>query len=116
VATGAQLASRCPAHTEGPARSAETGCKLADAGARVCRQFQYGDVYCAFNAHRGNVVVHLPPAPKGHHWCRLADTNLPAPRDWVDGGNKGVENEYTITGKSSIMLISKPQDPSSNGA
>lgn len=74
----------------------------------VCRKFAYGDLYCAFNSHRGTVHVNLPPAPVGQKWCRLVDTNLPPPRDWVEGGNKGVQEEYCITGKSAVLLISKP--------
>jgi hypothetical protein len=73
----------------------------------LCRKLADYDLYCAMNSHRGNVVVKLPPPPPGQFWCRLADTNLASPRDWVVGGNKGVENVYTITGKSSILLMSK---------
>ena len=50
----------------------------------------------------------LPPPPHGTKWCRIADTNLTTERQWVEGGNKGVEPEYTIAGRSSILLISKP--------
>ena len=82
-------------------------------GCCACRKIAGYDLYCAFNSHRGNVLVNLPPAPSGQHWCRLADTNLPSPRDWVVGGNKGVENAYTITGKSAILLISKKKQAES---
>lgn len=71
------------------------------------RRYDYVDLYCAFNAHSGSVHVKLPPPPHGSKWCRLADTNLSPDRQWVEGGNKGVEAEYTITGRSSVLLISK---------
>lgn len=75
--------------------------------ARACRRYDYADLYCAFNAHSGSVHVRLPRPPHGCKWSRLADTNLPAARQWVEGGNKGVEAEYTITGRSSVLLMSK---------
>jgi len=66
-----------------------------------------GDVYCAFNAHPFQVNVHLPHPGDGRHWCRMVDTNLPSPRDFVEGGNNGVEQSYTMQAHSSIILISK---------
>jgi isoamylase len=53
------------------------------------------------------VSVGLPPAPGGKRWCRVVDTNLPAPRDFTPGGNKGVEAKYGIQPFSSIILIAK---------
>jgi isoamylase len=38
------------------------------------------------------------------------DTNLPGPRDFTPGGNKGVDSSYGIQGYSSIVLIAKPAD------
>jgi hypothetical protein len=73
----------------------------------MCRHFDYADLYCAFNAHDGPVEVKLPPPPAGCKWCRLADTNLKPERVWVEGGNKGVEPVYTITGRSAVLLMSK---------
>lgn len=67
-----------------------------------------GDLYCAFNAHHVSLDIDLPPAPDGQKWCRLVDTNLPSPRDWTEGGNKGVDSVYCIHAFSSILLISKP--------
>ena len=64
-----------------------------------------GDLYAAFNAHSFEVKVALPPAPPGKKWCRIVDTNLPAPRDWTVGGNKGVEPVYVIQSHSAILLI-----------
>ena len=66
-----------------------------------------GDVYCAFNAHPFQVTVHLPNPGDGRQWCRMVDTNLPSPRDFVKGGNNGVEQSYTMQPHSSIILISK---------
>ena len=51
--------------------------------------------------------VGLPPAPSGKRWCRLVDTNLPSPRDFTVGGNKGVEATYGIQGFSAVLLIAK---------
>lgn len=78
-------------------------------GPATCRHFDYADLYVAFNAHAESVQVTLPPPPHGTKWCRIADTNLKTDRQWVDGGNKGVEPVYTITGRSSVLLISKPE-------
>jgi hypothetical protein len=73
-----------------------------------CRKHNYPDLYCAFNAHSGNVHVTLPIPPNGTKWCRLVDTHLPPERVWVEGGNKGVEPGYSVTGCSGILLISNP--------
>jgi isoamylase len=66
-----------------------------------------GDLYAAFNAHSFEVAVALPSPPSGKKWCRLADTNLPSPRDWTVGGNNGVEGKYTMQSNSAILLIAK---------
>ena len=66
-----------------------------------------GDLYCAINAHHFEVTVGLPYAGQGRKWCRIADTNLPAPRDFVAGGNAGVEGTYKMHGHSSIILVNK---------
>lgn len=66
-----------------------------------------GDVYCAFNAHHFAVDVALPNPGSGRKWCRVIDTNLPSPRDFVPGGNAGVEPKYTMQGYSAIVLIQK---------
>lgn len=67
-----------------------------------------GDIYCALNSHHFPVEVALPSPGKGRKWCRLVDTNLPSPRDFTEGGNKGVEAKYTINAWSTIILVSKP--------
>lgn len=54
------------------------------------------------------VDVTLPPPPPGRKWCRVVDTNLPAPRDFTPGGNRGVDAKYGVQGFSSILLIAKP--------
>lgn len=67
-----------------------------------------GDIYCAFNAHGFPINVTLPKPPSGRKWCRLVDTNLPAPKDFTPGGNNGVDPSYGVQGFSSIVLIAKP--------
>lgn len=66
-----------------------------------------GDIYCALNAHPFEVTVHLPSPGDGRHWCRMVDTNLPSPRDFVKDGNSGVNQTYSIQAHSSIILLSK---------
>ncbi|KAG2441403.1 hypothetical protein HYH02_009991 [Chlamydomonas schloesseri] len=67
-----------------------------------------GDIYAAFNAHTFAVSATLPRPPQGRKWCRLVDTNLPAPKDFTPGGNAGVDPVYGIQAFSSIVLIAKP--------
>lgn len=68
----------------------------------------HGALYAAFNAHGHAVAVDLPAPPPGRRWARVVDTNLPAPRDFVPGGNAGVEARYTLTAHSAILLLAKP--------
>ena len=63
------------------------------------------DIYAAFNSHSFKIDVNLPRPPQGKKWCRVIDTNLPSPRDFTAGGNKGVDSIYGVQGFSSIMLI-----------
>ena len=70
-------------------------------------QTGYGDLFAAFNTHSFEVTVPVPPPPPGKKWCRLIDTNLPAPRDWIPGGNAGVESSYKMQSYSSILLLAK---------
>jgi len=65
------------------------------------------DLYCALNSHHFAIEVGLPYAPHGKRWCRVVDTNLPPPKDFTPGGNKGVESIYTVEAFSSIVLIAK---------
>lgn len=67
----------------------------------------FGDVYAAFNAHSFEVTVTLPTPPGGKKWCRVVDTNLPAPRDFTVGGNAGVDAVYSMQSYSSILLVTK---------
>lgn len=67
-----------------------------------------GDLYAAFNAHGFEVNIVLPQPPQGQHWCRVVDTNLPPPRDFTPGGNKGVDAAYSIAPFSSVLLLAKP--------
>ena len=72
------------------------------------RQGEYdGDVYCAINAHNFEVTVNLPHPEDGKNWRRIIDTNLPAPRDFVEGGNAGVERDYRMQSHSVIVLVSR---------
>jgi len=73
----------------------------------LCRGHGFGDVYAAFNAHSFQVTAFLPSPPPGKKWCRVVDTNLPAPRDFTPGGNAGVESAYNMQAYSSILLIAK---------
>ena len=66
-----------------------------------------GSLYIALNAHHFNVDVGLPAPPAGKKWCRVVDTNLPAPRDMVPEGNSGVAANYGMTAYSSIILVAK---------
>lgn len=52
--------------------------------------------------------VDLPLPPPGQRWARVVDTNLPSPRDFTPGGNKGVDPRYNIQCFSSIMLLAVP--------
>ena len=63
------------------------------------------DLYAAFNAHDFAVHVTLPQPPQGRRWARVVDTNLPSPRDFVPGGNAGVDPEYAVQPYSSILLM-----------
>ena len=67
-----------------------------------------GDMYIAFNSHPFEVHVSLPYPGDNKKWCRLIDTNLPAPRDFVEGGNSGVEMVYQMQSHSSIVLLARP--------
>eukprot|EP00879_Flechtneria_rotunda_P016955 GHRR01017751.1.p1 GENE.GHRR01017751.1~~GHRR01017751.1.p1 ORF type:complete len:654 (+),score=196.97 GHRR01017751.1:803-2764(+) len=67
----------------------------------------FGDVYIAFNAHGFEVPAALPKPPAGRKWCRLVDTNLPAPKDFTPGGNAGVEATYGVAPHSAIVLMAK---------
>ena len=75
--------------------------------ARCCRGQGGGDLYIAFNAHGHECWVTLPQAPDGRRWCRVVDTNLPAPRDIMPGGNNGVDPSYGVAPFSSIILVAK---------
>ncbi|KAK9865482.1 hypothetical protein WJX84_005686 [Apatococcus fuscideae] len=66
-----------------------------------------GDLYAAFNAHHFEIPIVLPPCGDGNHWCRVVDSNLPAPKDFTIGGNKDVDSAYTIAPFSSILLMGK---------
>ncbi|KDD74857.1 hypothetical protein H632_c1029p0 [Helicosporidium sp. ATCC 50920] len=68
-----------------------------------------GDLYVAFNSHSFAVEAALPALPADEVWKRVVDTNLPSPRDFVAGGNRGVGGIYRIQGNSSILLLRAPK-------
>lgn len=45
--------------------------------------------------------------PRGRNGSRLVDTNLQPPRDFTPGGNKGVDDAYSVAPFSSILLLAK---------
>lgn len=64
-------------------------------------------MYVAFNSHDHPVTATLPPPMAGKKWARLVDTNRPPGRDYVKGGNAGVEPVYSFHDRSAVVLISK---------
>lgn len=64
-------------------------------------------MFVAFNAHPHSYAAELPQLPDGRFWSRVVDTNLPPPKDFTVGGNKGVEASYIVSSYSSIVLLSK---------
>ncbi|GJP38096.1 hypothetical protein CLOM_g22541 [Closterium sp. NIES-68] len=70
-----------------------------------------GDLYVAFNAHSFAVGAGLPPPPPGRQWVRLADTNLPSPRDIVDDletiatNGRVISGTYNVAPQSTIVLL-----------
>lgn len=72
-----------------------------------CRDQKESDLYVAFNAHAFSCTAQLPQLPEGKIWSRVVDTNLPPPRDFTVGGNKGVDAYYIVSAFSSILLVSK---------
>ncbi|CAI5984848.1 unnamed protein product [Closterium sp. NIES-64] len=70
-----------------------------------------GDLYVAFNAHSFAVDAGLPPPPAGRQWVRLADTNLPSPRDIVDDletiatNGRVISGTYNVAPHSSLILL-----------
>ncbi|KAK9845743.1 hypothetical protein WJX81_001229 [Elliptochloris bilobata] len=72
-----------------------------------------GDLYAAFNAHDYAITAPLPPPPAGTSWARVADTNLPPPRDFDAAGARRVETAYTAAPFSSVLLSAKAQQVTS---
>eukprot|EP00475_Leptophrys_vorax_P005715 TRINITY_DN13449_c0_g1_i1.p1 TRINITY_DN13449_c0_g1~~TRINITY_DN13449_c0_g1_i1.p1 ORF type:complete len:273 (+),score=-0.06 TRINITY_DN13449_c0_g1_i1:53-820(+) len=70
-----------------------------------------GDLYAAFNAHSFAVEAGLPFAPPGGRWVRVADTNLPPPRDIADNleslatEGRAVGGTYNVAPHSAIVLL-----------
>ena len=78
------------------------GCRAA-----ACRGQGCGDLYAAFNAHDYAVTAPLPPPPAGAAWARVADSNLPPPRDFDAAGWTHVEASYTVAPFASVLLTAK---------
>lgn len=64
-------------------------------------------MFVAFNAHAQSYTVDLPHLPPEKVWSRVVDTNLPSPKDFTAGGNKGVDPYYIVNSFSAILLMSK---------
>ena len=64
-------------------------------------------MFVAFNAHAHSYNTTLPLLPEDRVWSRVVDTNLPPPKDFTVGGNRGVEPYYIVNGYSAILLQSK---------
>ncbi len=62
---------------------------------------------CSLQCPSFEIPIVLPPCGDGNHWCRVVDSNLPAPKDFTIGGNKDVDSAYTIAPFSSILLMGK---------
>ena len=54
-----------------------------------------------------HIKIKITEAPAGKKWCRLIDTNLKPPKDFTEGGNKGVDPIYSVQAYSSVVLIAK---------
>ena len=67
-----------------------------------------GDIYAAFNAHVYFVEATLPHPPQGKHWFRVADTNLPPPKDFDPKAGRKIEGRmYNVAPFSSIVMVAK---------
>ena len=73
----------------------------------ACRGQGGGDLFVAFNAYAYSYTAKLPELPEGKYWSRVVDTNLPPPKDFTAGGNKGVEPCYIVNAFSAILLMTK---------
>ena len=63
-----------------------------------------GSLYAAFNAHHFALTdVPLPKPPAGCYWSRVADTNLPTPRDFDATGDVPLSASYTFTPYSTVL-------------
>ncbi|KNA12198.1 hypothetical protein SOVF_128120 isoform A [Spinacia oleracea] len=65
------------------------------------------DVYLAFNAHDFFVQAAIPSPPQNKQWCRVVDTNLKSPEDFVAEGVPGIKSTYNVAPYSSILLLAK---------
>ena len=66
------------------------------------------DIYVAFNAHVYFVEAPLPPPPQGKAWFRVADTNLPAPKDFDPAADRRIEGSmYNVAPFSSVVMVAR---------
>jgi isoamylase len=67
-----------------------------------------GDIYAAFNAHVYFVEATLPHPPQGKSWFRVADTNLPPPKDFNPKADRKIQGRmYNVAPFSSIVMVAK---------
>ena len=69
----------------------------------------WGDLYVAFNAHEYWLENALPEPPAGGQWRRIADTNLPSPKDFDASGARTIDTPgvYRMAPYSAILLMSE---------
>ena len=73
-----------------------------------------GSLYAAFNAHHFALTeVPLPKPPAGCYWSRVADTNLPTPRDFDATANVPLTASYTFSPYSAVLARAVRGTPSS---
>ena len=64
-----------------------------------------GSLYAAFNAHHFALTdVPLPKPPAGCYWSRVADTNLPPPRDFDASADAPLSASYTFAPYSAVLV------------
>ncbi|MEL4504857.1 glycogen debranching protein GlgX [Luteococcus sp. H138] len=66
-------------------------------------------LHMVFNAYWEPLEFALPPLPDGYRWCRLVDTALPSPDDFVDPPPPVADQQrYRVEARSSIVLTVTP--------
>ena len=50
----------------------------------------------------------MPPPPQGKAWFRVADTNLPAPKDFDPAADRRIEGSmYNVAPFSSVVMVAR---------